>query len=129
MPSARQSAVRLLQLMMVASVVLPALLFGLASWINYRHTQEVADERIERSLDILHEHALKVYETVERAIAEVDEILRGMSDADIRAQEERLHLRLRQIVAAMPQLQAIAVVDRNGRRLVATSGYPAQPEI
>src|SRR5262245_49527737 len=124
MHSARQSAVRLLQLMMVASIVLPALLFGLVSWINYRHVREVADERIERSLDILHEHALKVFETVERAIAEVDEILRGLSDAEIRAQEERLHQRFRQIVAAMPQLQAIVVVDRNGRRLAASMVYP-----
>src|SRR5262249_25166175 len=124
MRSARQSAVRLLQLMMVASIVLPAVLFAFASWVNYRHTQEVADERIERSLDILHEHALKVFETVERAIAEVDEILRGLSDDDIRAQQERLHQRFRQIVAAMPQLQAIVVVDRNGRRLVASLVHP-----
>src|SRR5262245_35833530 len=129
MQSARQSAIRLLQLMMVASVVLPALLFGLASWLNYRHTNDVADERIERSLDILHEHALKVFETVERAIAEVDEVLRGLSDAEIRAQEERLHLRLRQIVAAMPQLQAIVVIDRNGRRLVASLVYPVHNEL
>src|SRR5262249_35975638 len=128
MRSARQSAVRLLQLMMVASIVLPAVLFAFASWVNYRHTQEVADERIERSLDILNEHALKVFETVERAIAEVDEILRGLSDQEIRAQEEKLHQRFRQIVAAMPQLQAIIVTDRDGRRLVASLTYPASPD-
>ncbi len=115
--------------MMVASIVLPAVLFGFASWVNYRHTQEVSDERIERSLDILHEHALKVFETVERAIAEVDEILRGLSDQEISAQEERLHQRFRQIVAAMPQLQAIVVVDRNGRRLVASMVYPVSANL
>ncbi len=61
MRTARQSAIRLLKLMMVASLVLPAVLFVFASWINYRHIQRVADERIDRSLDILHEHALKVF--------------------------------------------------------------------
>ena len=90
MRSARQSAIRLLQLMMVASVVLPALLFAFAAWLNYRHEHDLADDRIERSLDILHEHTLKVFQTVERAIAEVDEVMRGMADEDIRSDQPRL---------------------------------------
>src|SRR5262245_3157068 len=129
MPSARQSAIRLLQLMMVASIVLPAVLFGLVSWVNFRHAQEVADERIERSLDILHEHALKVFETVQRAIAEVDEVLRDLSDEEIRAEEQRLNMRFRRIVAAMPQLQGIIVLDRNGRRLAASLNYPVPRDL
>ncbi|MEA2905721.1 MAG: two-component system, NtrC family, sensor kinase [Alphaproteobacteria bacterium] len=124
MRSARKSAIRLLQLMMVASIVLPASLFSFAAWLSYRHTYELADDRIERSLDIVHEHALKVFQTVERAIAEIDEVLRGLSDDDIRAQEQRLHERFRQIVAALPQIQAIVVVDREGRRQVASMLYP-----
>src|SRR5437764_295774 len=84
MRSARQSAVRLLQLMLVASIVLPLMLFSFAGWQNYRHEQAVADDRIERSLDILHEHTLKVFQTVERSIAEVNEIVRGMPDEEIR---------------------------------------------
>ena len=118
------TAIRLLQLMMVASIVLPAVLFAFAAWLNYRHTRVVADERIERSLDILHEHALKVFQTVERAIAEVDEVVRGLSDEQIRAQEQRLNARFRQIVTAMPQLQSVLILDRNGRRLVASMVYP-----
>ena len=74
MRSARQSAIRLLQLMMVASIVLPAVLFVFASWLSYRHEHAVADDRIERSLDIVHEHTLKVFQTGERAIAEVEEV-------------------------------------------------------
>src|SRR5258708_29755198 len=110
MRTGRQSAIRLLQLMMVASIVLPAVLFAFAGWMNYRHTRVVADERIERSLDILHEHALKVFQTVERAIAEVDEVVRGLSDEQIRAQEQRLNARFRQIVTAMPQLQSVLIL-------------------
>jgi two-component system NtrC family sensor kinase len=120
MRSARQSAIRLLQLMMVASVVLPALLFAFAAWLNYRHEHDLADDRIERSLDILHEHTLKVFQTVERAIAEVDEVMRGMADDDIRRDQPRLHERLKRIVEAMPQLRAIFLIDRNGRPLVSS---------
>jgi two-component system NtrC family sensor kinase len=120
MRSARQSAIRLLQLMMIASVVLPAVLFAFAAWLNYRHEHAVADDRIERSLDILHEHTLKVFQTVERAIAEVDEITRGMSDEDIRRDEARLHDRVKRIVEALPQLRGIFLIDRNGHPLVSS---------
>src|SRR5881275_1196897 len=114
MTSARQSAIRLLQLMMVASLVLPAVLFALASWLSYRHEHAVADEQIERSLDIVHEHALKVFQTGERAMAEVEEVIRGMPDGAIVADQRRLHERLKQIVDAVPQFQAILVIDRAG---------------
>jgi two-component system NtrC family sensor kinase len=126
MRTARQSAIRLLKLMMVASVVLPAVLFVFASWLNYRHVNAVADERIERSLDILHEHALKVFQTVDRAIAEVEEVVRGLPDAAIKSDQQRLHLRFKQIVEAVPQVQAIIVVDRDGSPLV-SSAQPTVP--
>src|SRR2546428_13340777 len=89
MRSARQSAIRLLQLMMIASIVLPAVLLGFAAWFNYRPTQEDADERIERSLDILHEHALKVFQTGERALAEGAGAGRGLSDDELIAEQTR----------------------------------------
>src|SRR5262249_56947499 len=103
MRPARQSAIRLLQLMMVASVVLPLMLLAFAAWLNYHHEQSVADDRIERSLDIIHEHTLKVFQTIERTIAEVNEIVRGMPDEEIRQEQPRLHERIKRIVDALPQ--------------------------
>lgn len=121
MSSARDTAVRLLLLMMIASVVLPAALFAYASWVSYREIHAVADERILRSLDVMQEQALKVFQTVDRTFAEVNEIVRGMSDEDIRVEEPRLHKRLVDIVATMPQLNAILLVGREGQPLVASS--------
>ena len=106
--------------MMVASVVLPLMLFGFAAWLNYRHEEGVADDRIERSLDILHEHTLKVFQTVEGAIAEVNEIVRGMTDDAIRADQPRLHERTKRIVEVLPQLRAIFLIDRDGRPLASS---------
>jgi two-component system, NtrC family, sensor kinase len=121
MSSARETAIRLLLLMMIASVVLPSALFVYASWVSYREINAVAGERIRRSLDVMQEQALKVFQTVDRTFAEVNEIVRGMSDEDIRADEPRLHQRLAGIVATMPQLRAIMLVGRNGRPLAASS--------
>jgi two-component system NtrC family sensor kinase len=113
--------------MMVASVVLPAALFAYSSWISYRDIHAVADERILRSLDVMQEQALKVLQTVDRTFAEVNEIVRGMSDDDIRVEQPRLHERLASIVATMPQLHAILLVGRDGRPL-ATSSLASVPD-
>lgn len=114
MNTARESAVRLLKLMMIASLVLPAALYAYASWVSYRDTHAAADERIERSLDVQQEQALKVFQTIDRTFAEVDEVARGMSDDQIRAAQAALHPRLERIAGVMPELQAIVLIDRNG---------------
>src|SRR5689334_3914296 len=125
----RDAAIRLLKLMMVASLVLPAVLFVFAGWINYRNFQHVTDERINRSLDILHEHALKVLQTVQVAFDEIDAIINGMPDDEIQRNEGRLHDRLARIVATLPQLQGIVIIDREGRPLVASNVLPAPTNV
>jgi two-component system NtrC family sensor kinase len=72
MLTARQAAIRLLRWMMIGSVVLPVVLFACASWLSYRNVQQLTDDRIDRSLDILHEHALKVLQSIDRTFAEID---------------------------------------------------------
>ncbi len=129
MLTARHAAIRLLKFMMVASLVLPAVLFAFAAWVSYRNIESVTDERIDRSLDILHEHALKVLQTIERSFAEVDEIVRGMSDDEIRNNEAALHERLQQIVKALPQLQGIAIVARDGHPLVSATLMPVPRDL
>src|ERR1700743_396874 len=114
MNTARESAVRLLKLMMVASLVLPAVLYAYASWVSYRDTHAAADERIDRLLDVQQEQALRVFQTIDRTFAEVDEVVRGMSDEQIRAAQSTLHPRLERIAGVMPELQAIVLIDRNG---------------
>jgi two-component system NtrC family sensor kinase len=129
MQSAPHAAIWLLRLTLVASLVLPTALFALASWVNYRTVHAVADERIERTHDVLHEHALKVFETVERSIAEVEEVLGATSDADVKSAERRLNLRFNQIVDALPQVQSVWVIDRNGKPLVSSAIFPLSPAL
>ena len=129
MLTARHAAIRLLKLMMVASLVLPAVLFGFAAWTSYRNIEHVTDDRIDRSLDILHEHALKVLQTLQRTVAEIDEITRGMSDQSIRANEAALHARLKTIVDALPQLQGITIIDSDGYPLVSANVLPVPKDV
>ncbi|MGA7959829.1 MAG: hypothetical protein WCA26_22535, partial [Xanthobacteraceae bacterium] len=110
MRTERDSAIRLLQLLMVASLVFPAALFAYASYNDYHDVYAVADERIDRSLDVLQEQTLKVFETVDRIFPEVGEVVRGMSDDQIRGAQASLTPRLQRIVGVMPQVQAITLI-------------------
>ena len=113
---------QLLQLLSRGGV--PASLFIYASVVNYRALDQAATERVERNLDVLQEHALKVFQTIDRAIAETNEVLRGLPDEQIRADEARLQARIREIQSALPHIEAIWAFDRNGRPLLASTLLP-----
>ncbi len=125
MRTERNSAIRLLQLLMVASLVFPAALFAYASYNDYHEVYAVADERIDRSLDVLQEQALKVFETVDRIFPEVGEVVRGLSDDQIRAAQASLTPRLQRIVGVMPQVQSITLIGRDGRPLASSASAMA----
>jgi two-component system NtrC family sensor kinase len=126
MRTERQSAIRLLQLLMVASLAFPAALFAYASYNDYQSVYAVADERIDRSLDVLQEQSLKVFETVDRIFPEVGEVVRGMSDDQIRAEQDSLTPRLQRIVGVMPQVESIVLIGRDGRPLAANTPHAMQ---
>ncbi|MGO4717172.1 ATP-binding protein [Bradyrhizobium sp. 2TAF24] len=105
--------------------MVPLLLFLYVALLEWRSASRQADERLETNLNILQEHALKVFETIERSIAEVDEMVDGLSDEDMIKREAQLHARLGKIAATLPQIDAISIVGADGRLRVSTSGLPA----
>jgi two-component system NtrC family sensor kinase len=121
----QRKSLRLLQWMMAASLALPIALFGFASTISFISTNDTADRQIERTLDVAHEHALKVFETVDRSLSEINEIVRGISDDGIRSREQALHLRLKQLADSLPQMKSVWIFDAQGRALVNSLAYPA----
>ncbi|WP_439395727.1 ATP-binding protein [Bradyrhizobium sp. PMVTL-01] len=118
MQGAQRNSLRLLQWMMVASLALPIALFAIASTISYTSTREMADREIERTLDVAHEHALKVFETIDRSLSELNEVVRGLPDDVIRAREAALHRRLKRLTDSLPQLKSAWIFDADGKALV-----------
>jgi two-component system NtrC family sensor kinase len=124
MPELKPNVSWPLRLIAAASLIGPTLLFVYATWTNYRAITQHSTERIESALDVLQEHALKALQTIERTIAETNEVLRGYSDDEIRRDEERFSLRLKQSHNTLPQMQSIWAFDRSGRPLVSSTIYP-----
>lgn len=128
MQRAQRNSLRLLQWMMAASLALPVALFAITSAISYTSTRDIADREIERTLDVVHEHALKVFETIDRSLAELNEVVRGLPDETIRAREPALHRRLKRLTDSLPQLKSAWIFDTDGKALVNSLASPP-PEL
>jgi two-component system NtrC family sensor kinase len=126
--TAQRNSLRLLQWMMGASLALPLALFVLASAVSWVSTNQTADREIERTLDVAHEHAMKVFETIDRSLSEISEIIRGIPDPGIASREPALHLRLKDLANSLPQVKSTWVFDAKGRALVNSLVSPP-PEI
>jgi two-component system NtrC family sensor kinase len=125
MVRAQRDSIRLLQGALVAAVALPVALFAYACWFDYRTVHDNADKQIARTTDVVNEHALKVFEAVQRAIAEINEIVHDMTDSEVAAQQAEMHGRLRRIAEGSSQIKSLWIFDRNGRALVNSLFYPA----
>jgi two-component system NtrC family sensor kinase len=124
MLTAQRDSIRLLHGILVASVALPAALFVYASWLGYENNQVIAGRQIDRTRDVVTEHALKVFESVERSIAEINEVVRDMPDERIAANEENLHRRFERLADSSEQIKSVWVFDKHGHALVNSLAYP-----
>jgi two-component system NtrC family sensor kinase len=107
-----------------ASILVPLMLFAYVAFLERRNAFRQADERLEYTLNIVQEHTLKMLETVERAIAEVDEVTAGWNDPTILMRESMLHARLARIAKALPYVQTIGIVAADGRIQASSRTYP-----
>jgi two-component system, NtrC family, sensor kinase len=121
----RLATLRLLRIMMAAALLLPLLLFTFASWVSYKDIHALTDERIERSLDVVQEQALRVFQSINLAFAAVDDLLGTRSGIEIENDQARLHDRLDLIASKLPEVQSIWVFDRFGLPQATSTHYPA----
>jgi two-component system NtrC family sensor kinase len=125
MLKAQRDSFRLLRAVLVAALVLPVLLFGYASWLAYHNNETTTDRQIDQTRDVLTEHALKVFESVERSLAEINEMIRDADDAQITENEAQLHQRLKRISESSEQIKSLWIFDRQGHALVNSMTYPS----
>lgn len=125
----KQSLFWPLRLIALLSLALPAGILAFSICQDWQSIQEQARERIQSSLDVLHEQTQKSLQTVERSISETNEVLRGMSDEAIRASESALYLRLKRTQQALPQIESIWAFDKNGHPLVSSTILPVPRDL
>ena len=95
---AQRRSLSFLRWMIAGCIVLPLLLFAHQGYATYSATRVNADLEIARTRDIAREHAAKVLETIERSLSEIEELVRGRSDDDLRASQAAIRERSRRSI-------------------------------
>jgi two-component system, NtrC family, sensor kinase len=123
-----QSTIRLLRWMLVSAVLVPAALFAYLAISTYQSSFTLADERIERSLDVVSEQVAKVFQSLTVTFTGVEAIIRGLSDEEIRSSEE-LHRQLKTMAVAFSAVSEIWIIDRNGHPVASSFRSPARVDL
>jgi signal transduction histidine kinase/ActR/RegA family two-component response regulator len=117
------SALRLHALLVLASLLVPAGLFAAAAVQNRADVLREGQDAVVRTAAILQEHARKVFETQELALARVDDRIRGLTWDEIAAPEVSAFLT--RLQAPLEQAVSIWVTDPEG--VVRAGSQPWDP--
>ena len=117
----------LLRLLLVVSIVGPALILGTIAWLTYKAAFADAEHELTRTSEVAREHASKVFDSFRLVSDRVQDIIFGLDDEAVRASEQQLRTKFSDIIRDLQQIESLIVVNRDGRLLVATAAYPAMP--
>jgi PAS domain S-box-containing protein len=109
--------------MAVAAILVPLALFGLAAWQSYVKHFHDAEQVVQRTVDVLSEHARRVFETQQLVLDRVDERIRGMSWSEI-AKSASLHRSLQGIDDRLEQVDNIWLIGPDARGRASSRFFP-----
>jgi len=129
MKARRDRALWSLRLILIACATLPALLFAYVAWSNHKSAFAVADDNIARSLDIATGHTQAVFQSIAVTINSVDQITWGRSADSMRLEESELNQRLKEMRAAIADIESIWLFDSAGRAIVSSLLIPVPSDL
>lgn len=116
---------RILLIVLVASIVFPLAWLASYGYFDYQRRIDEANDMTGRLARVTEEHAVKVLDLNRQMASRIIELLGDSDDAQIRARQDELHQRLRDIGGDFPQVSSIALFGASGDLLVSSLAYPA----
>ncbi len=113
------------RLLPLAAILLPLVMVVGGGWLSWRAAWQDAAHELAQLSATSAEYAARSLEGYSLAAARMNDRLRGLSDAQIRADEPALHQELQGIVADVSQGDVGYVIDGQGIALLATNQLPA----
>lgn len=117
-------ALAMLRVLLVATILFPLVLGAVAGYLSYRSSYHTATESAREAVAVATENTTKILDTHLLVAARIDDLLRPLTDDQIRTSEEQLHDRISEQIAGLPQVAAAWAVDAAGRELVSARVYP-----
>jgi two-component sensor histidine kinase len=124
--SRRRSLRRPGHFLAVASVLLPLSIFLAGAVVDYRQTHSrIRDEALSKT-EALTEHATAVLQMIRMVLARVETTIDGQPWAEMR-QSAELHATLKALAGELNEVDAVFLVDPDGRFAVTSRVFPSPP--
>ncbi|WP_052388620.1 PAS domain-containing protein [Belnapia moabensis] len=117
----------LLVWLLVAAIGLPAFLLAASGWLAWQDAWREARNEVAQGADAGAEYATRLLLNYGIGASRLDDLLHGLSDAEVLVQAAALRPMARALNAELPHLGNAAVFDRHGAMLLATDDYPLPP--
>lgn len=122
-----QRALVPLRALVIGSAFFPLVAFSFVCWDGYNNLSKQVDERLERTLDVVQEHGLRVFQGTERLLTRAGElVVRGAGSPST---ELELHKGFAQIQAGHPEIEAIWAFGRSGHPIASSTIFPVPPDL
>ena len=114
--------------LLIAAIVLPCV-YVAAMAVSDLHAREAdATDLTVHTVRVGEEHALKVFDMNEALDARVVDLVQGLDDNGIRADEAQIHDKLRTMGGGYPQVAAVSIFGKDGS-LLASSRFNPPPAV
>ncbi len=122
-------AIRTLRVLLVGTIIVPILLAAIGGYFSYRTSYQSAAAALAEAVAVAEENTTKILDTHMLVAARIDDLLTGLTDAQLAAQEKTLHERIAQQIEGLPQVAAAWVIDANGREVVSARVFPVNRDL
>lgn len=112
--------------LIAAAILFPLAVLAIAGFLSRQEALRAAERNVAQKIDILHEHAAKLFETQQLVLWQVDALIRGMSWEEIAA-SQALHGELVRTADALDQADAIWLSDADGTVRAGSHSFPLAP--
>src|SRR5579863_5155125 len=126
---AASGAIRTLRILLVGTIIAPLLLGTIGGYFSYQANYRSAAAALAEAVAVAEENTTKILDTHVLVAARIDDLLAGLTDAQIHAEEKALHERIAQQIEGLPQVAAAWVVDAKGSELVSARVFPVNRDL
>jgi len=116
---------RLLIALLALCVLISFTLLSVLGFVQWRTLHEQAELSAARATVVAKEHADKVFELNAALKGRIEDLLGGMSESAIHADERNIHTKLRRMIAGLPQVVSVGIIGKDGELLVHSREYPS----
>ena len=102
------------------SVAVPWAVFAALALYTHASAVQSAERRMDRLAAIAHEHALKLFETTDLLIREVNQQTQSLDTDRLVAQQDALSAQLAGLVQGLSQVHSVWILDRRGFGMVSS---------